>query len=92
MGDERNNTEADPNSDGSDEEKQAAVLNPIHQNPGRCLEEQSSKAQQRCGYSNLVVSPMRFPEEGIEYRQHNTDGFSLKEVRSIKSEPALQRG
>ena len=68
------------------------VPNPIHQNPGRCLEEQSSKAQQRCGYSNLVVSPMRLPEEGIEYRQHNTDGFSLKEVRSIKSEPALQRG
>ena len=72
-------------------EEQAAVLDTIHQNPGWCLEEQSSKPQQRCSYPNLVVSPMRFPEEGIEYRQHNTDCFSLKEVRSIKSEPALPR-
>ena len=37
--DERNDTETNPDNDGSDEEEQAAVPNAIHQNPGGSLEE-----------------------------------------------------
>ena len=91
MRDERNDTETNPDNDGSEEEEQAAVANAIHQNPGGSLEEESPQTQQRCCYTNLVVPPMRFPEKSIEYRQHNTDRFCLKEVRRIEPEPALPR-